>query len=259
MAPRATILHADLDAFYASVEQLLDPPCAGGRSPSAAASSSLRPTRRSGSAFRAAWPDGGRRSSVPSCTFVGGHFREYQRFGDRVMAVLGDFTPLVQRISIDEAFLDVCGLDPPLRSAGSIGEQIRRACETGDRPARSPSVRPAPNTSPRSPRKWPSPTAWWSSTPSANGSSSTPCPSGLIWGIGPVDASAVGRPRAFAPSASSPRPRRQALRPLLGGALGDEGERARRQQRPAAGRRPRASVRRSAPSRRSASGHRIPS
>ena len=42
------------------------------------------------------------------------------------MAVLGDFTPLVQRISIDEAFLDVTGSVHLFGEAAAIGEQIRR-------------------------------------------------------------------------------------------------------------------------------------
>ncbi|MFX4778137.1 DNA polymerase IV, partial [Acinetobacter baumannii] len=49
------------------------------------------------------------RELCPQLIFVDGHFREYQRLGDAAIAVLGDFTPLVERISIDEAFADVAG------------------------------------------------------------------------------------------------------------------------------------------------------
>ena len=62
----------------------------------------------------------------PNLLFVGGHFSEYQRLADRVMEVLGDFTPMVQRISIDEAFLDVSGSTHLFGSPGTIGEEIRR-------------------------------------------------------------------------------------------------------------------------------------
>ena len=62
----------------------------------------------------------------PDLTFVRGHFSEYQKLADRVMEVLGDFTPLVQRVSIDEAFLDVSGSVHLFGPPATIGEQIRR-------------------------------------------------------------------------------------------------------------------------------------
>ena len=49
------------------------------------------------------------RELCPQLTFVRGHFKEYQRLGDAAMKVIGDFTPLVERISIDEASADVAG------------------------------------------------------------------------------------------------------------------------------------------------------
>ena len=107
--PTATVLHADLDAFYASVEQLLDPslrhrPVAVGGGVVLAASYEAR-------AFGVAsgMPGWRARQLCPAITFVPGHFAEYRRLGDQVMKILGDFTPLVERVSIDEAFLDVRG------------------------------------------------------------------------------------------------------------------------------------------------------
>src|SRR5215813_12455896 len=49
------------------------------------------------------------RELCPQLIFVGGHFQDYQRLGDAAINVLNDFTPLVERISIDEAFADVAG------------------------------------------------------------------------------------------------------------------------------------------------------
>src|SRR5580700_6693729 len=102
--PGATILHADLDAFYASVEQLLDPslrrrPIAVGGGVVLAASYEARE-----SGVRAGMPGRRARQLCPGLRFVGGHFDEYQRLGDRVMDVFRDFTPKVERVSIDEAF-----------------------------------------------------------------------------------------------------------------------------------------------------------
>jgi DNA polymerase IV len=122
----ATILHADLDAFYASVEQLLDPtlrgrPIAVGGGVVLAASYEAKRFGVQGgmSGWRA-------KRLCPDLTFVHGHFSEYQRLADRVMVVLGDFTPLVQRISIDEAFLDVSGSVHLFGPVDVIGAEIRR-------------------------------------------------------------------------------------------------------------------------------------
>ena len=54
------------------------------------------------------------------------HFREYQRLGDAAIKVLGDFTPLVERVSIDEAFADVAGCTHLFGSPADIAQAIRR-------------------------------------------------------------------------------------------------------------------------------------
>ncbi len=122
----ATILHADLDAFYASVEQLLDPslrgrPIAVGGGVVLAASYEARRfgVRGGMSGWQA-------RQLCPALRFVGGHFREYQRLADQVMSVLRDVTPVVERISIDEAFLDVRGAIHLFGPPPAIAEAIRR-------------------------------------------------------------------------------------------------------------------------------------
>ena len=129
MARTATILHADLDAFYASVEQLLDPslrgrPIAVGGGVVLAASYEARAFGvRGGMSGREA------RARCPSIRFVGGHFGEYQRLGDEVMEVLRSVTPAVERVSIDEAFLDVSGsvhlFGPPAHIAATLRRRVR--------------------------------------------------------------------------------------------------------------------------------------
>ena len=129
METAATILHADLDAFYASVEQLLDPslrgkPIAVGGGVVLAASYEAKSFGiNSGmSGLRA-------RELCPQLIFVGGHFQDYQRLGDAAINVLNDFTPLIERISIDEAFADVAGcihlFGPPLEIARTIRSRVR--------------------------------------------------------------------------------------------------------------------------------------
>jgi DNA polymerase IV len=129
-----TILHADLDAFYASVEQLLDPalrgrPVAVGGSPRGgvvlAASYEAKVL-----GVRGGMPGRQAMQLCPALTFVRGHFSEYQRLADEVMAILHALTPAVERISIDEAFLDVSGathlFGPPAAVAALLRRQVRR-------------------------------------------------------------------------------------------------------------------------------------
>jgi DNA polymerase IV len=125
----ATILHADLDAFYASVEQLLDPslrgrPIAVGGGVVLAASYEAKAL-----GVRSGMPGRRARELCPQLTFVSGHFEDYQRLGDAAIQVLGDFTPLVERISIDEAFADVAGsihlFGPPAEIAKAIRRRVQ--------------------------------------------------------------------------------------------------------------------------------------
>ena len=129
MATTATILHADLDAFYASVEQLLDPSLRG--KPVAVGGGVVLAASYEAKAFGVHGGMPGRRARelCPQLTFVSGHFKEYQRLGDAAIKVIGDFTPLVERISIDEAFADVAGcthlFGPPDDIARTIRKRVR--------------------------------------------------------------------------------------------------------------------------------------
>ncbi|MCU1456841.1 MAG: polymerase [Actinomycetia bacterium] len=128
-AQRATILHADLDSFYASVEQLLDPTLLG--RPIAVGGGVVLAASYEAKAFGVQGGMSGRRAQelCPGLEFVGGHFSEYQRLGDEMVDVLRDFTPVIERISIDEAFLDVTGsvhlFGPPAQIASEIRRRVR--------------------------------------------------------------------------------------------------------------------------------------
>lgn len=130
METAATILHADLDAFYASVEQMLDPslrgkPIAVGGGVVLAASYEAKPFGvGSGMSGRRA------RELCPHLIFVSGHFDEYQRLGDAAIDVLNDFTPAVERISIDEAFADVAGCTHLFGPPGEIARAVRHRVRT---------------------------------------------------------------------------------------------------------------------------------
>ena len=122
----ATILHADLDAFYASVEQLLDPSLRG--RPIAVGGGVVLAASYEAKAFgvHSGMPGRRARELCPELTFVSGHFTEYQRLGDAAIQVLGDYTPLFERISIDEAFADVAGCTHLFGPPADIAKAIRR-------------------------------------------------------------------------------------------------------------------------------------
>lgn len=127
------ILHADLDAFYASVEQLLDPalrdkPVAvGGSAHGGVVLAASYEARRFG--VTGGMPGRRARLLCPALIFVGGHFSEYQRLADQVMDILYDVTPALERVSIDEAFLDVSGsthlFGPPATIAAHLRRRVR--------------------------------------------------------------------------------------------------------------------------------------
>ena len=125
MDSTATILHADLDAFYASVEQLLDPRLRG--KPIAVGGGVVLAASYEARAFgvRSGMPGGRARQLCRDLVFVDGHFSEYQRLGDAAIDVLGDFTPAIERISIDEAFADVAGCTHLFGSPAAIAGMVR--------------------------------------------------------------------------------------------------------------------------------------
>jgi DNA polymerase-4 len=129
MEATAAILHADLDAFYASVEQLLDPSLRG--RPIAVGGGVVLAASYEAKAFGVHGGMPGRRARelCPQLVFVPGHFKEYQRLGDAAIAVLRDYTPLVERLSIDEAFADLAGtarlFGPPRQIAETVRHRVR--------------------------------------------------------------------------------------------------------------------------------------
>jgi DNA polymerase-4 len=129
MHAMATILHADLDAFYASVEQLLDPSLRG--KPIAVGGGVVLAASYEAKAFGVHGGMPGRRARelCPHLVFVSGNFKEYRRLGDAAIKVLEDYTPLVERLSIDEAFADLEGsialFGPPLKIAQAIRRRVR--------------------------------------------------------------------------------------------------------------------------------------
>ncbi len=124
------ILHADFDAFYASVEQLDNPnlrgkPVVVGGSPEArgVVASASYEARRFG--IRSAMPMRAAFQRCPQAIRVRSRFDRYGEVSRRVMSIFRDFTTLVEPLSLDEAYLDVTDSVTPERPPGRIGRELK--------------------------------------------------------------------------------------------------------------------------------------
>ena len=122
----ASILHADLDSFYASVEQRDDPSLRG--RPVAAGGGVVLAASYEAKRFgvRTAMSESAARRLCPDLVVVPARFAAYSQASKDVFAIFNDTTPLVEGISIDEAFLDVAGLSKIAGTPVEIAAELRR-------------------------------------------------------------------------------------------------------------------------------------
>jgi len=138
MSEPKTILHIDVDAFFASIEQILHPELrgrpviVGGREDdsSVVASASYEARERG---VKTAMTIARAKRICPDAVFLRGDYNEYKKFSDRMIEIIRDFSPDVEIVSLDDVYVDLSGFErlygPAIETAERIRDRIER--ETG--------------------------------------------------------------------------------------------------------------------------------
>ena len=205
------ILHVDMDAFYASVEERDDPSLVGkpvivggsaeGRGVVAAANYEARKF-----GVHSAMAAGTRRAALPAGRVPqAARMDHYAAVSQQIREIFEQFTPLVEPLSLDEAFLDVTGSEPLFGSSAEIGRQIKERIRTELQLVASVGV--APEQVPRQDRQRPEQAGWLRRRRAATQSMQflDPLPVGRLWGVGKVTGPSLRAARAFARSANCGR------------------------------------------------------
>ncbi len=183
------ILHADMDAFYASVEQRDRPELrglpviVGGTGRRGVVSSASYEARRFG--VRSAMPTGEARRLCPDGVYVSGDMARYARESRRIFEIFRRFTPLVEGLSLDEAFLDVTGTERLQGSAHEIAVALRAAVRAETELVVSIGIAPVKLVA-KIASDLAKPDGLLEVTPESVVSFLAPLPVSRLWGVGPV-------------------------------------------------------------------------
>ncbi len=129
-----TVLHADMDAFYASVEQRDDPSIRG--RPVIVGGTGMRGVVTAASyearvfGVHSAMPTAQARKLCPDGVYLRGNMAKYTTESRRIFEIFRRFTPVVEALSVDEAFLDLTGTERLLGPAPRVAADLRRAVRT---------------------------------------------------------------------------------------------------------------------------------
>src|SRR5271165_706978 len=135
-AAQRTIFHVDMDAFFVSVEELFDPSLKGkavvvGGRPNerGVVSAASYEARKFG--VHSAMPLQAAAKMCPHAIFVDGHPERYREYSAKVYEVLNRFSPKLEMVSIDDAYVDMTGTErlhaPPLRAAHALHQAMKSA------------------------------------------------------------------------------------------------------------------------------------
>src|SRR6516165_225302 len=130
------IFHVDMDAFFVSVEKLFDPSLkgkpvvvGGQKNERGVVSAASYAARKLG--IHSAMPLRTAAKLCPHATFVDGHPERYREYSAKVYEVLNRFSPKLEMVSIDEAYVDMTGTErlhgPPLCAAHDLREKMKAA------------------------------------------------------------------------------------------------------------------------------------